>query len=107
MLNKNLSEILNADKKARERISSASELSARIQKKLDEDRVMLEKRYAEESEKEITESREKHERILEEAEKSYNERFEKVSSSLQVLYEKKKNAWISEIICGITEEEAK
>ena len=36
-----------------------------------------------------------------------NERFEKVSSSLQVLYEKKKNAWVSEIICGITEEEAK
>ena len=104
LIYKELWEIVNADKKARERVSDSSELSKRMQIKLDEDRKMLDEKYAEESERTIKEKTEKQRNTLEKMETSYNERFSKTENAINELYEKKKNAWISEIVCGVTEE---
>ena len=103
MINKELSEILNADKKARERIYSSSELSEKTQKKLAEDNEMLNKKYADEAAKTIEENKQRQEAILDKAKNSYNERFKKTEAALNALYENKKNAWISEIVCSVTE----
>lgn len=105
MINKELWEIVNADKKARERVSDSAELSRRMQIKLDEDRKMLNEKYAEEAKRTINEKTEKQENNLEKMEASYSERFSKTQSAINNLYEKQKNAWISEIVCSITEED--
>lgn len=107
MINKELSEILNADKKARERIYSTAELSEKMQKKLAEDNEMLNQKYADEAAKTIEENKQKQEAILNKAKNSYNERFEKTEAALNALYENKKNAWISEIVRSVTEVDKK
>ena len=97
MITGELLEIVKADKKARERISGSKELSERMQKKLDEDTAAL-------KEKSVKENQAKQLKILEDTEKQFTARFEQTSAAINSLYEKKKNTWISEIVCKVTEQ---
>lgn len=103
LINNELLEILKADKRARERVSDASEINERMQKHLAEDAVRLEKKYSSDSERAIAESKEKHERTLRKIQELYAEKGDTASQTLKTLYDEKKNAWISEIVRAVTE----
>ena len=105
MINKELSEILNADKKARDKISDSSQITEGIQKKLDEDREILNRRYADESHKIIEENSNKHTKILENSEKQNIELLKKNSDTLNELSKKNMDSWVSAIVSTVTEVE--
>ena len=103
MINDNLLEIINADKRARERISDSSKFDARSKQMLEEAKARLEEKYDKDAKQKIQASAKEHEKLLELTAETYEIRLRETEKNIEQLTEKKKNEWVSMIIRSVTE----
>ena len=102
MINKELYQIIEADKNARSRISDASELTNRINVLLEEDKLKFEAKYSKESSKEIEEINKRQQNLIDKSKEDYAMRLEDSKNKIEKLGQENTKKWVSEIVCNVT-----
>ncbi len=102
MINTKLLEIVEADKKARERVAAMSKSSDLAEEKLEKDREALEEKYKSAAEETIAKSARKHEAALESAAASYKKSLAATKAKIDELSGKSKSEWIRRICEDVT-----
>ena len=102
MINKELYQIIEADKNARSRISDASELTNRINVLLEEDKLKFEAKYSKESSKEIEEINKKQQNLIDKSKEEYTKKLEEAKNKIEKLAQDNTNKWIFEIVSNVT-----
>ena len=105
LINKELVQIIEAYKTARNKISDADELAKRMNVLLEEDRNKFEKKYAEKSDKETEENSKKQQTLISMSKEEYSKRLEDAKDKIEKLANENTNKWIHEIICSVTQAE--
>ncbi len=103
MINENLLEILNADKAARTKVAEAAKASAAIDAKLEQTRARFEETYGRKAAEQIEAAAKAHQKHFAEAEAALCKHSEKAEASLRTFSERRKDAWVSEIVSGVIE----
>ena len=103
MINENLLEILNADKAARMKVAETAKVSAAIDAKLEQARARFEELYGRKAAEQIEASAKAHQKRFADTEAALCRHSEKAGASLRTFSERRKDAWVSEIVSGVTE----
>lgn len=102
MINKELFQIIEADKNARNRISDASELTNRINTLLEQDRIKFEKKYSQESNEKIEEINKNQQNLINKSKEEYAKKLEEAKDKIEKLAQDNTDKWIFEIVCNVT-----
>lgn len=102
MINKNLLEIVQADKEARARVAEAAEASGTIGTRVEDARECFESKYEKQANDRIAGAQKEHEKALAEASLQYKERLAQAEKELTQLYEQKKKHWVEELFDTVT-----
>lgn len=102
LINKNLLEIVQADKEARARVAGAAEATGTIGARVEAAREGFESQYAKQANDRIAGAQKEYEKALAEAGLQYKERLAQAEKELTQLYEQKKKHWVAELFNTVT-----